>query len=132
MAAVLRVFRAVDHGDLARCIESSGSAVGNTEGDPVMEVLHYGHGDLLLQLDDHVLEVFHRRMGGALRVPLLWACANLSPHKRDLIHVTIGTTTDPEAPFYGPTSAYSAFDVPIIEEPRLRRFLDEAAHRAGR
>lgn len=96
-----------------------------------MEVLHYGYGDVLLQLDDHVLEVFHRRSEGA-RVPLLWACVNLSPHKRDLIRVTIGTTTDPEAPFYGPAPAYNRFDVPIIEEPRLRRFLDEAAHRAGR
>jgi hypothetical protein len=100
-----------------------------------MEVLHYGHGDVLLRMDDDVLEVFRRLTVGSLRVPLLWACANLSPHKRDLIRVIIGTATDPEAPFYGPTPVYSGtwtFDVPIIEEPRLRRFLDEAAHRAGR
>jgi hypothetical protein len=97
-----------------------------------MEVLHYGYDDVLLRLDDDVLEVFFRRTEGALRVPLLWACANLSPHKRDLIRVIIGTTTDPEAPFYATPVYYSRFDVPIIEEPRVRRFLDEAAHRAGR
>jgi hypothetical protein len=115
--------------------DASNRVVGGMGRDPVMEVLHYGYGNVLLRLDDHVLELFRRINVDSLRVPLLWACATLSPHKRDLIRVAIGAASDPATPFYSPNSLSSGnwiFNLPILEEPRLRLFLDEAASRAGR
>ncbi len=100
-----------------------------------MEPLEYRYEGHILRLADGILEQFALHVAGSVRTPLAWSCASVEVRKHDVVRVQIGTTTQTDAPFYSSPSFMSqafTFEIPAVEEERLRAFLDEAARLAGR
>jgi hypothetical protein len=100
-----------------------------------VEPLEYRYEAHLLRVADGVLEQFALHIAGSIRTPLLWACASLEARKHDVVRVQIGTTTEADASFYSAPSFMNqsfTFEIPAMEEQRLRVFLDEAARLGGR
>jgi len=98
-----------------------------------MDELVYVYEDTFLRLDGSTIEVFRQLAIGSQRTPLVWAGAVLEPKKNDQLHVTIGVAQSDGFYCSSVTSnPVFSFTIPASEEPRLRTFLDEAAHRSGR
>jgi hypothetical protein len=96
---------------------------------------YYEYDGNLLRVGEGVLEQFSRAVLGSKRIPLAWVAVGLQARRHDEIRVEIGMAPSPESPFYSSPSFMEPafiFDVPAVEEPRLRAFLDEAARSAGR